>query len=153
MFLHSDILPLPMRLSIHLWKGPSLWAWLCWCWVTVELPLLTSDIIKCTGANSAAGLNAQLDQTPVFLLCTTLVDNAIPRDAGGRKDPHPSLPVSCMGFVLIMHASIQHQKSEKNCQNSKHLVTPCFISALGSSWPYLSLWPVAHHWGPWPCGL
>lgn len=120
--------------------------------MTVELPLLTPDIIGCTGANFAALSNAQLDQIPVFLLCATLVDNGIPRGAGDRKDPPLSPPVSYIG-LYIMRFSVQHQKREENCHNFKHPITPFYLSlgiiltsfislACSSSLRSLALWVV-----------
>lgn len=44
---------------------------------------------------SALVQTSLLVQTPLFLLCTTVVDNAISRDAQNRKDLPPSSPVSC----------------------------------------------------------
>lgn len=60
-------------------------------------PLLIPGIIKCTGANFTAGSNAQLDQMPVFLLCTILVDNAISRQK--RSSPFSS----CLLWKLCTH--------------------------------------------------
>lgn len=121
--------------------------------MTVELPLLTPDIIGALDIYLhlfVAGSNAQLDQTSVFLLCTTLVDNAIPRDAGDRKDPSPS--ISCMGVVQIMHASVQ--KTEKKLSQFQAPSYSLFYLSLGviltlliflaccSSLRFLALWVV-----------